>query len=125
MSLLPGTYDLHTKITDFNRSHIYDNLHQAMRFDVMTGRALRDRRTGHGSPEVDDQLKVSGEAPIDEALRSGVVTLQLTVDLMAANSADSRSTCSNAALASTPICTWVSVVSALGTKPLATSPRYA
>jgi ABC-2 type transport system ATP-binding protein len=38
VSLLPGTYDLHTTITDFNRSHIYDNLHLAMRFDVMTGR---------------------------------------------------------------------------------------
>jgi ABC-2 type transport system ATP-binding protein len=36
--LLPGTYDLHTAITDFNRQHIYDNLHLALRFDVMTGR---------------------------------------------------------------------------------------
>ena len=38
MSLLPGTYDLHTTVTDFNRSHIYDHLHLAMRFDVMSGR---------------------------------------------------------------------------------------
>jgi ABC-type polysaccharide/polyol phosphate transport system ATPase subunit len=37
-SLLPGTYDLHTTITDFNRSHIYDNLHLALRFDVMSGK---------------------------------------------------------------------------------------
>jgi ABC-type polysaccharide/polyol phosphate transport system ATPase subunit len=36
--LLPGTYDLHTTITDFNRQHEYDTLHVAMRFDVMTGK---------------------------------------------------------------------------------------
>ena len=36
--LLPGTYDLHTHITDFNRQHEYDNLHVALRFDVMTGK---------------------------------------------------------------------------------------
>jgi ABC-2 type transport system ATP-binding protein len=36
--LLPGTYDLHTSVTDFNRSHIYDHVHLAMRFDVMTGK---------------------------------------------------------------------------------------
>lgn len=38
--LLPGTYDLHTNITDFNRQHVYDNLHLAVRFDVMTGDTL-------------------------------------------------------------------------------------
>jgi homopolymeric O-antigen transport system ATP-binding protein len=38
VSFLPGTYDLHTSITDFNRSHIYDNLHLALRFDVMSGK---------------------------------------------------------------------------------------
>ena len=38
VSLLPGTYDLHTSITDFNRQHEYDRLHVAMRFDVMTGK---------------------------------------------------------------------------------------
>jgi ABC-type polysaccharide/polyol phosphate transport system ATPase subunit len=38
VQLLPGTYDLHTAITDFNRQHIYDHLHVALRFDVMTGR---------------------------------------------------------------------------------------
>ncbi len=38
VSLLPGTYDLHTSITDFNRSHVYDHLHVALRFDVMSGR---------------------------------------------------------------------------------------
>ena len=38
VALLPGTYDLHTSITDFNRSHIYDNLHLAFRFDVMSGK---------------------------------------------------------------------------------------
>jgi ABC-2 type transport system ATP-binding protein len=36
--LLPGTYDLHTEITDFNRTHVYDRLTLAMRFDVMTGK---------------------------------------------------------------------------------------
>lgn len=35
--LLPGTYDLHTEVTDFNRQHEYDHLHLALRFDVMTG----------------------------------------------------------------------------------------
>jgi ABC-type polysaccharide/polyol phosphate transport system ATPase subunit len=35
--LLPGTFDLHTSVTDFNRQHIYDHLHLALRFDVMTG----------------------------------------------------------------------------------------
>jgi ABC-type polysaccharide/polyol phosphate transport system ATPase subunit len=38
VALLPGTYDLHTSVTDFNRSHVYDDLHLALRFDVMTGR---------------------------------------------------------------------------------------
>lgn len=37
-SLLPGTYDLHTSVTDFNRQHVYDQLHVALRFDVMTGK---------------------------------------------------------------------------------------
>ena len=36
--LLPGTYDLHTVITDFNRSHVYDHLQTALRFDVMSGK---------------------------------------------------------------------------------------
>ena len=36
--LLPGTYDVHTTVTDFNRSHIYDNVHLALRFDVMSGK---------------------------------------------------------------------------------------
>lgn len=36
--LLPGTFDLHTLITDFNRQRVYDHLQVAMRFDVMTGR---------------------------------------------------------------------------------------
>ena len=38
--LLPGTYDLHTNITDYNRQHVWDNLHLAVRFDVMTGSSL-------------------------------------------------------------------------------------
>jgi len=38
VSLLPGTYDLHTSVTDFNKQHEYDNVHVAMRFDVMTGK---------------------------------------------------------------------------------------
>jgi ABC-2 type transport system ATP-binding protein len=38
VALLPGTFDVHTTVTDFNRSHIYDHLHLATRFDVMTGR---------------------------------------------------------------------------------------
>ena len=36
--LLPGTYDLHTSVTDFNRQHEYDIVHVALRFDVMTGK---------------------------------------------------------------------------------------
>jgi ABC-2 type transport system ATP-binding protein len=35
--ILPGTYDLTTSVTDFNRSHTFDHLQPAMRFDVMTG----------------------------------------------------------------------------------------
>ena len=38
VALLPGTYDLHTSVTDFNRQHEYDRLHVAVRFDVMTGK---------------------------------------------------------------------------------------
>ena len=38
VDLLPGTYDLHTSITDFNRAVVHDHLHIALRFDVMTGR---------------------------------------------------------------------------------------
>jgi ABC-2 type transport system ATP-binding protein len=40
IALLPGSYDLHTNITDYNRQHVYDNLHLALRFDVMTGQTL-------------------------------------------------------------------------------------
>lgn len=38
VDLLPGTYDLHTSVTDFNRAHVYDHLQSALRFDVMTGK---------------------------------------------------------------------------------------
>jgi ABC-2 type transport system ATP-binding protein len=38
VSLLPGTYDIHTSLTDFNRSHVYDHLQCAFRFDVMSGK---------------------------------------------------------------------------------------
>jgi ABC-2 type transport system ATP-binding protein len=38
VGLLPGTYDLHTSITDFARQHEYDRLHVALRFDVLTGK---------------------------------------------------------------------------------------
>ncbi|MEO6157286.1 MAG: ABC transporter ATP-binding protein [Ilumatobacteraceae bacterium] len=38
--MLPGSFDLHTSITDYNRQHMYDNLHLALRFDVMTGSSL-------------------------------------------------------------------------------------
>ncbi len=35
--LLPGTYDIHTNVTDFNRQHVYDHVQLALRVDVMTG----------------------------------------------------------------------------------------
>jgi ABC-type polysaccharide/polyol phosphate transport system ATPase subunit len=38
ISLLPGTYDVHTFVHDFNRQHEYDHLHLATRFDVTTGK---------------------------------------------------------------------------------------
>ena len=38
ISLLPGAYDVHTSVHDFNRQHEYDHLHLATRFDVTTGR---------------------------------------------------------------------------------------
>ena len=38
VALLPGTYDMHTTVSDFNRQHEYDVLHLALRFDVMTGK---------------------------------------------------------------------------------------
>jgi ABC-type polysaccharide/polyol phosphate transport system ATPase subunit len=38
ISLLPGTYDVHTFIHDFNRQHEYDHLRLASRFDVTTGK---------------------------------------------------------------------------------------
>ncbi len=38
ISLLPGAYDVHTVVHDFNRQHEYDHLHLAARFDVTTGR---------------------------------------------------------------------------------------
>lgn len=37
MPLLPGTYDIHTSVTDFNRAHIYDHTQLALRVDVMNG----------------------------------------------------------------------------------------
>jgi ABC-2 type transport system ATP-binding protein len=36
--LLPGTYDIHTSVTDFNRAHIYDHVQTHLRIDVMTGK---------------------------------------------------------------------------------------
>jgi ABC-type polysaccharide/polyol phosphate transport system ATPase subunit len=36
--LLPGTYDIHTSITDFNRAHIYDHVQTHLRIDVMSGK---------------------------------------------------------------------------------------
>jgi ABC-type polysaccharide/polyol phosphate transport system ATPase subunit len=38
LPLLPGTYDIHTSVTDFNRAHIYDHVQTHLRIDVMTGR---------------------------------------------------------------------------------------
>ena len=38
ISLLPGAYDVHTSVHDFNRQHEYDHLQVATRFDVTTGR---------------------------------------------------------------------------------------
>ncbi len=38
ISLLPGAYDVHTAVHDFNRQHEYDHLQVATRFDVTTGR---------------------------------------------------------------------------------------
>jgi ABC-type polysaccharide/polyol phosphate transport system ATPase subunit len=40
VALMPGTFDLHTSVTDFNRQHIYDDVRVALRFDVMAGKAL-------------------------------------------------------------------------------------
>ena len=37
VALLPGTYDIHTSVTDFNRAHIYDHTQLALRVDVMNG----------------------------------------------------------------------------------------
>jgi hypothetical protein len=58
VALLPGTFDIHTSVSDFNRSHIYDHLHVALRFDVMTGKpyesggvmTMRPRWTVDGRP---------------------------------------------------------------------------
>ena len=38
IALLPGSYVVHTSITDFNRAKVYDNVQIAIRFDVMTGK---------------------------------------------------------------------------------------
>lgn len=38
--LLPGTFDVHTTISDFSRGQVYDHLQQALRFDVLTGRSM-------------------------------------------------------------------------------------
>ena len=38
ISLLPGTYDVHTVVHDFNQQHEYDHLQLASRFDVTTGK---------------------------------------------------------------------------------------
>ncbi|MEP7203485.1 MAG: ABC transporter ATP-binding protein [Ilumatobacteraceae bacterium] len=38
ISLLPGAYEVHTAVHDFNRQHEYDHVLRAARFDVTTGR---------------------------------------------------------------------------------------
>jgi ABC-2 type transport system ATP-binding protein len=37
LALLPGTYHVHTIISDFSRAHGYDHLHRALRLDVIAG----------------------------------------------------------------------------------------
>ncbi len=37
LALLPGTYHVHTIISDFSRTHGYDHLHRALRLDVVAG----------------------------------------------------------------------------------------
>lgn len=37
LSLLPGTYHVHTIVSDFSRAHGYDHLHRALRLDVVAG----------------------------------------------------------------------------------------
>lgn len=37
LPLLPGTYQLHTDVTDFHRQHVIDHFHHATRFDVTAG----------------------------------------------------------------------------------------
>ena len=59
VSLLPGTYDLHTSVTDFNRQHEYDIVHLALRFDVMSGRPYESSGTGHVAAGVDDRRVVT------------------------------------------------------------------
>ncbi len=64
VSLLPGTYDLHTSITDFNRSHIYDDLHLAFRFDVMSGKPYESAWRRDLPPALDDWLANPNEARV-------------------------------------------------------------
>lgn len=37
LPLLPGSYQVHTHVTDFHRQHVFDHRHQAARFDVTAG----------------------------------------------------------------------------------------
>jgi ABC-type polysaccharide/polyol phosphate transport system ATPase subunit len=65
--LLPGNYVVHTEITGFGRQHIYDHLHNAARFDVLTGSVHESGGLVTMNPTwsiVGDG--VSAPAPIDE-----------------------------------------------------------
>ena len=54
--LLPGTYDIHTSVTDFNRAHIYDHVQTHLRIDVMTGKRYETGGVVTLAPRVEDLL---------------------------------------------------------------------
>ena len=56
VSLLPGTYDLHTAITDFNRSARVRQPAPGAAVRRDERQAVRDRRARHAAPAVDDCL---------------------------------------------------------------------
>jgi ABC-2 type transport system ATP-binding protein len=43
LALLPGEYQVHCTLTDGRRQHVYDRVHAAISFDVMTGTPLEEQ----------------------------------------------------------------------------------
>jgi ABC-type polysaccharide/polyol phosphate transport system ATPase subunit len=63
LALLPGSYLVHTTVSDFSRAHEYDYLHRAMRLDVATGSSQES--SGVVTLQPHWSIRRAGSAPLE------------------------------------------------------------